>query len=210
MYLSDNELARAISSEKLICRPPPDKFDENSFDLHLDAVKHAKIWNIDKFKADQRKAGRHRPELCIGAYSLGDFGGDYLCEPPPCKSGRDDHLPLVSLRGDEVIVKPSGFLLWRTKEVIGTTNEAELLCFVNGKSTKARTGVLVHITAPTINGGWEGHVILEIANLGPFDVVLREDDAIAQLTVAQLSSKPRKDVRLDSNTYGQTSVDGRS
>jgi dCTP deaminase len=208
MYLSDNELAAAIRNGTLICIPAPTKFDSNSFDVHLGSLKEARIWDIEKFAKHEEEAGRSRAELRIAKYQLGKFGGRYLCEPPPYDE--DDETQLVGLRGDQVIVKPHGFLLWQTREEVGTTKGAEFICFINGKSTKARTGVLVHCTAPTINAGWHGLVVLEIANLGPFDIVLREDDVIAQVMVAQISSPPSKDVKLDSATYAQTGVDGQA
>jgi dCTP deaminase len=109
-------------------------------------------------------------------------------------------------------VKPGGFLLWTTKEWVGTPiTNPELICFVDGKSTRARTGILVHLTAPTIHAGWSGHITLEIANLGPFHFVLEEGDIIAQLTVATISSAP--DLRLKvgiSATQGQTQPSGRA
>src|SRR5262245_14051187 len=128
--------------------------------------------------------------------------------PPPmeCPDAK------VCLRGRRVIVRPGGFLLWQTKEVVGTPNEgAQLICFVDGKSTKARTGILVHFTAPTIHAGWHGNIVLEIANLGPFTFVLQEDDVISQLTVATISSVPEKtQEKAGSQTMGQVNVKGRS
>ncbi len=80
-----------------------------------------------------------------------------------------------------------------------------------GKSTKARTGILVHFTAPTIHAGWHGNIVLEIANLGPFTFVLQEDDVIAQLTVATISSIPEKTQKeAGSQTLGQANVRGQS
>jgi dCTP deaminase len=82
---------------------------------------------------------------------------------------------------------------------------------VDGKSTRARTGILVHLTAPTIHAGWSGKIVLEIANLGPFHFVLREDDVIAQLTVATVSSPPDLSLRVEESvTAGQAHVHGRS
>ena len=49
---------------------------------------------------------------------------------------------------------------------------------------------MVHFTAPTIHAGWSGKITLEITNLGPFDLVLGENDTLAQLTVATISSAP--------------------
>jgi dCTP deaminase len=65
----------------------------------------------------------------------------------------------------------------------------------------------VHLTAPTIHAGWEGQILLEIANLGPFDFVLKGGDAIAQLTVATISSATDLSLKIgQSATQGQTSA----
>jgi dCTP deaminase len=56
---------------------------------------------------------------------------------------------------------------------VGTPEEnADLICFIDGKSTRARTGLVIHLTAPTIHAGWSGKVTLEIVNLGPFHIIM--------------------------------------
>ncbi len=209
MYLSDRDLQYAIECGKLIFKPRPEKIDATSIDLHLDAISEAKIWNIDKFSQHEIVTGRKRPELRIAQYKLGAFGEDYLISPPEEKP--DGPLQLVIRRGLQVVVRPFGFLLWQTKEVVGTNADknADLICFVDGKSTRARAGILVHLTAPTIHTTWSGKITLEIANLGPFDLVLEENDVIAQLTVAKVTSPPAVDVTGTSATFGQTDVSGK-
>ena len=209
MYLSDRDLEYAIECGKLVFRPPPQKIDATSIDLHLDAITEAKIWNIRKFSEHEFATGRSRPELRIAQYKLGAFGEDYLVAPPEEKTGGP--LEAVARRGQQIVVRPLGFLLWQTKEVVGTNADknADLICFVDGKSTRARAGILVHLTAPTIHTTWNGKITLEIANLGPFDIILEENDVIAQLTVAKVTSPPQVDVTGTSATIGQTSVSGR-
>lgn len=81
---------------------------------------------------------------------------------------------------------------------------------MNAKSTRARTGLVVHFTAPTIHANWDGNVTLEIANLGPFTFVLKEGDPLAQLTVATISSAPDLSLKTSrSKTQGQTDPSGR-
>jgi len=206
MFLSDRDIIWAIQTRKLLVEPPPEKFDTSSFDLHLDNISEAKVWNIEKFKKDQGFVGVKRPELRIGEYNYGEFSTRYLAAPPNYDPADNDRR--VGVRGDQVIVKPEGFLLWQTREKIGTPPEnADFICFVEGKSTKARSGIVVHLTAPNIHVAWSGKITLEIVNLGPFDLVLQAGDAIAQATVARVTSPPLKSA-TGTQTYGQESVHG--
>ncbi|MGH7199026.1 MAG: dCTP deaminase, partial [Planctomycetaceae bacterium] len=193
MYLSDRDLAWAIETDKLIVDPPPERFDPTSIDLHLDAVSTAKIWDIEKYLKHERSTGKRRPELRIAHYNLAEFSKNYLGSPPDYA---EDAEQLVGQRGQQIVVKRGGFLLWQTREVVGTPSKnADLICFVicfvDGKSTRARAGIVIHLTAPTIHAAWKGKITLEIANLGPFDLVLEEGDVIAQLTVCRITSPPR-------------------
>ncbi len=203
MYLSDRDLRWAIECGNLIVDPKPEKFDSTSIDLHLDSIDQAKIWDIDQFNSDQKVSGHEPAELRIGKFLYRDFAPRYLKQPPSEAS-----LP-VFRRGNQIIVKPGGFLLWQTRETVGTPEEgAGLICFVDGKSTRARTGILVHLTAPTIHASWSGKITLEIANLGPFNFVLEEGDVIAQIVVATISSVPSEAMKTGSVTYLQTQVTG--
>ena len=202
MYLSDRDLRWAIECGRLIVKPRPDRIEPTSIDLHLANVTQAKVWDIDLLRKNHEVEGHELNELRIGKFRYQDFAPKYLMSPP------DDPKLTVFRRGKQVIVKPGGFLLWQTKEEVGTPEDgANLICFIDGKSTRARTGLLVHLTAPTIHATWSGPVTLEIANLGPFHFVLEEDDVIAQITVAMVSSVPVRTMKeAGSVTYRQTNV----
>lgn len=213
MYLSDRDLAWAITQGQLIVTGAknPLLIGPTSIDLHLDRVEEAKVWDIPKFRERTASLGHGNfPELYMGSFDYKKVAGEFQKSPKKVRSSEEAGDELVFIRGDnEVIVRPRGFVLWQTKERVGTPEEgAQLICFVDGKSTKARTGLLVHMTAPTIHAAWGAWpVTLEIANLGPFDFVLKEDDAIAQITVATISSIPEKTMKeAGSVTTGQTSV----
>jgi dCTP deaminase len=158
MYLSDKDLKDAVEKGELLCDPPPETYDPTSFDLHLDHVKEAKIWNIQKYVGDEAIRGSCRPELRIGQYKYALFADKYLSVPPDYD---DTSTALVQRRVNQVIIRPGGFLLWQTKERVGTPHDAKLICFVNGKSTRARAGIVVHLTAPTIHSTWAGKITLE-------------------------------------------------
>ena len=95
---------------------------------------------------DLKALGSNAPELSLGSFSFTELSEKYLIDPPAESS---DPVKLVCLRGSQVILKPGGFLLWTTKERVGTPKtNPNLICFVNAKSTRARTGIIVHFTVP--------------------------------------------------------------
>jgi dCTP deaminase len=61
---------------------------------------------------------------------------------------------------------------------------------VEGRSSIARCGVLVHFTAPTIHAGFEGTITLEIINLGCADFLLYPGLKICQLIIEQVKGIP--------------------
>lgn len=203
MYLSDREMLYAIQCGRLIVDPPT-QIGPTSIDLHLDEVEQAKVWDMTRLAEHNRDHGLPERELRIGQCNYGRMSQQYHVSPP-----ENADAP-VFRRARQVIVKPLGFVLWQTKEDVGTPEqEADLICFINGKSTRARTGLVVHLAAPTIHTTWCGKVTLEMVNLGPLDIVLQEDDVVAQLTVAQVTSIPKTNmVQAGSVTFGQSTVGG--
>ncbi len=204
MFLSDRDLRLALQSRQLIVDPPPQVIDTTSIDVHLDHIDHARVWDVPTFAAEQKEAGIHPPLLMIGKFNYKRFSERFTKPVPP----PSDEVK-VYRDGARVVVRPGGFLLWQTRELIGTPEEEpRLVCFIEGKSTRARTGILVHLTAPTIHAGWWGKVTLEIANLGPFDLGLVENDAIAQITVATISSPPSERKLQTGIAIGQSTTSG--
>ncbi len=209
MYLSDRDLCWALRHGHLLVDPPPtpDQIGPNSIDLQLDNANEAKVWDIQAFVKHVSKTRKvhNDPELPIGEFDYKACADEFL-KPVPVKPSPDEK---VYRRGDEIIIKPGGFVLWQTKQKVGTPIQgAQLVCFVDGKSTRARTGIVVHMTAPTIHAAWGAWPItLEIGNLGPFFLVLKEGDSIAQIIVAKLTSVPERNMQESGSvTFGQTNV----
>ena len=61
---------------------------------------------------------------------------------------------------------------------------------VEGKSSRARFGLLVHFTAPTIHAGFEGPITLEMMCLGTSPFTLYPGLPICQLVVEQVVGTP--------------------
>ena len=208
MYLSDRELREAIDNRTLIV-DPVGEIGPSSIDIHLDDIEQAQVWDMEKIREHNRDHGLNERELRVSRIQYGNISKLYLKPPPHEPEANDDDK--VFRRDREIVLRPFGFVLWQTKEVIGTPLEyPKFICFIDGKSTRARTGLIVHLTAPTIHAGWNGHVTLEMVNMGPFDIVLPQGDAIAQVTVARLTSCPELSQEdIQSATLGQEQVTGR-
>ena len=98
-------------------------------------------------------------------------------------------------------LEPNEFVLAMTYESI--TVPKNLIARVEGRSTYARFGLSMHQTAPWIQPGWSGRIVLEIMNNGPLNIQLTPIiDRPCQLTFFELT-----DELPDSMFYGSRSSD---
>jgi len=72
--------------------------------------------------------------------------------------------------GDPFILEPGSFAIASTREVLRLP--ADILGRLEGKSSLARLGILVHSTAARFDPGWNGAPVLELGNLGPKPAIL--------------------------------------
>lgn len=89
---------------------------------------------------------------------------------------------------DSILLKPGEFALARTTETVSIP--AHLVARVEGKSSWARRGLLVHITAGFIDPGFYGTITLELCNLAAHPLELPAGCAIAQLSILELDTPP--------------------
>lgn len=88
---------------------------------------------------------------------------------------------------DTFRLEPGKFVLAQTLEKVTIPND--LVGLVEGRSSFARVGVTIHVTAPKIDPGFSGTITLEMANFGTLPVELRaEVDKPAQLMLLALST----------------------
>jgi dCTP deaminase len=59
--------------------------------------------------------------------------------------------------------------------------------WLDGRSTLARLGLMVHLTAHRIDPGWDGQIVLEFFNAGPKPLILRKGMKIGAISFEQLS-----------------------
>lgn len=85
------------------------------------------------------------------------------------------------------ILQPKAFVLTTTKEEFSISDD--LVARLDGRSSLARIGVVVHLTAARFDPGWRGKAVMELGNLGPMPVVLYAGvTRICALTFETLSS----------------------
>ena len=86
--------------------------------------------------------------------------------------------------GQPFILDPGTFVIASTAEKV--TLSSSLAARIEGKSSLARFGVPVHLTAPKIDLGWSNKITLEIINLAHFRIYLSPMMEIATLIVERL------------------------
>ncbi len=91
----------------------------------------------------------------------------------------------VLKENEPFILHPSDFILASTKEYVKIS--ADYSMQVEGKSSLARMGILVH-TAGFVDPGFEGTITLEISNQSNLAVALYANMYICQIAVHKLSS----------------------
>jgi dCTP deaminase len=107
-------------------------------------------------------------------------------------------------------LEPNTFILGRTQERVELpilpNFDTCLAARIEGKSSRARCGLLIHFTAPTVHPGFIGSLTLEIINLGASPILLRVGMPIAQLIVEEVAGLPAS--MNPSQFQGQTTPEG--
>lgn len=131
-------------------------------------------------------------------------------------SGPGDIRETIDTVCDRVQIPEAGYTLERGRFVLAQTvervgfpsEEAGLAGRIEGRSSFARTGLLVHFTAPTLHAGWVGNITLELLNLGPLDLILRPNLALCQLIVETVDGGYARSANQQFD--GQTEASGKS
>ena len=108
------------------------------------------------------------------------------------------------LNAKDVLGKPERFVLDPDEFILALTYESirvpnNMIALVEGRSTYARVGLSMHQTAPWIQPGWSGPIVLEIMNNGPFRIELSPViDRPCQLTFFELKTELPEHMRYGS------------
>ncbi|MBN1766470.1 MAG: dCTP deaminase [Sedimentisphaerales bacterium] len=176
MILSNIEIHRALDEKRLIIEPEPQPriptlgqecpYDSHSVNLKL----HEEILKpkSGKFSIDLTQPGSL-------AQLITEHSEKYIIS-----------------KKQPYMLAPGEFVLARTLEKIDLPiigNPPYLAARIEGKSSRARLGLIVHCTAPTVHPGFTGTLTLEMANLGPATISLIPEMYIAQLILEQVKGE---------------------
>ncbi len=194
MILSNVEIHRAIDEGRLKITPEPSPrfpsleqpncpFDSSSVNLKLSNT--VSIPKTNKpFTFDLRQGGIS--EFLAEAYDEVDLSkvGSYT-------------------------LQPNKFILSNTLEFVELPINQDGTCLaarVEGRSSFARCGLIVHFTAPTIHAGFGGKITLEMINLGTYPITLYPGQNICQLILEEVRGIP---IQNPSEFQGQTKPSGK-
>lgn len=162
MILTDREIKLSIAAGQIEIEPTPvaDSCASTSVDLTLDSL-------IRIYKPAVPGAST------VIDPSIPEFNAKVLIE------GLTDSRQIDPANGYDL---PIGqFVLAWTREMINLKEHARIAARVEGKSSLARLGLAIHVTAPTIHAGFRGPIQLEIKNHGSLPIRLRIGMKICQL-----------------------------
>jgi dCTP deaminase len=193
MILSDEGIRAALDVKQIeiLPLPEPDQYTTSAVDLVLGDQFQA--WNEEILAVQGTKhelnLEEHKYQLTARAYLRNlELEKDGCFVFPPFR------------------VLPS-HILAKTRERINLKPSSRLAARVEGRSSLARLGLIVHLTAPTIHAGFDGTLTLEMINHGPFYLRMRPGKTrICQLIFERLEAEPKGEIATQ--FQGQSSPSG--
>jgi dCTP deaminase len=173
MVLTDREIQSALQNNQIIISPNPvrEAYSSTSVDLNLSPI--LQVWKESPPAGVDQIVSPSTP-----GYKFNDFVKEFTS--------------LVTMDGDGFVVEPLMFLLAWTMEEVELPSHTRLAARVEGKSSLARLGIGIHITAPTIHAGFRGPIQLEVCNHGRLRVKLVPEMPVCQLIFEQTLGTPDK------------------
>ena len=170
MKLSDIDIRKALETGRLGIAPTPQEDDFGSF-------------SVDLRLGDRFRVFEHSQHPFI---DLASRDSVYAMSE---KLMRD----IAPEEGGAFTLHPGELALGVTVERVRLPDD--MVGWLDGRSSLARLGLMVHITAHTIDPGWDGRITLEFYNSGRFPLALRPGMRICAISFEPLSSPTSKPYR---------------
>lgn len=163
MKLSDVDIEKKLASGEIAIDPPPPEDSFGSFSVDLTLANSFRVFDHSQHPF---------VDLASNAkiYSMSE-----------------------NLMLDVEVSDEDAFFLHPGELALGVTQErvklpTDICGWLDGRSSLARLGLMVHITAHTIDPGWDGKITLEFFNSGRFPLALKPGMRICALSFEPLST----------------------
>ncbi|PJE80381.1 dCTP deaminase [invertebrate metagenome] len=121
---------------------------------------------------------------------------------------------LDQVMSDEIVLEGDrAFFLHPGELALAITHESvtlsdDIVGWLDGRSSLARLGLMVHVTAHRIDPGWSGKIVLEFFNGGKLPLALRPGMCIGAINFETLSGPAQRpyNKRGDAKYCGQSSA----
>lgn len=170
MKLSDVDIRNALQQGRLSIRPEPPESHCGSFSIDLTLGNTFRVFND----------GQH-PFIDLASNASVFAMSETLMRA------------VTVADGEAFYLHPHELALGVTIERVAIPDD--LAGRLDGRSSLARLGLMVHITAHTIDPGWDGCITLEFYNSGRFPLALRPGMRICAISFEMLSSPTSKPYR---------------
>lgn len=174
MILTDREIRTFLATKQVVIKPEPvnERFSSTSVDLTLS--KEIRLWKRPETEGD--------PPRIINP-AAPDYSYKQLAE---------EHTKEFIIGRKGYVLEPNRFLLAWTKETVELPVYSRIAARVEGKSSLARLGLAIHVTAPTIHSGFQGQIQLEMFNVSSLRIQLSAGMPICQLIFEMAMGTPEK------------------
>lgn len=162
---------------------------------------------IDPFQDGQVRGGAISYGVSSFGYDMRIAGEFRVFTPNAWNSVVDpkdiDERAMVEYTVDNhILIPPNSYALGRSLEYFKIPDD--VLCVVLGKSTYARSGIIVNVTP--LEPGWEGHVTIEVSNATSLPAKIYANEGIAQVLFFR-GIRPQTTYRDKGGKYqGQTGI----
>lgn len=159
MRLSDGDIIRAMKEGRIQIQPSPPEKDITGVTVDL-------------------RLGNYFQVFKEHAAPFIDCSGD----------SREIGATMRNVMSDQIFVPDTeSFYLHPDQLALGVTLEHvtipdDLVGWLDGRSSLARLGLMVHVTAHRIDPGWDGRIVLEFVNAGKLPLALRPGMKIGALS----------------------------
>ena len=103
------------------------------------------------------------------------------------KEPQEDLTEMVEVaNGRRFILHPGEFVLGSTLERVALPDD--LAARLEGKSSLGRLGLLIHSTAGVVDGGWNGHLTLELSNVANLPIAIYPGMKIGQISFIRMTT----------------------